>query len=383
MINYDNQQFQRSGNRTSGRFNRTLMDQLSTTPIAIPLDTHTSAKSLLIKRWFLVSLLLSTWLPITFFTLLAPSGDATSTSIAGIKKVFLFLGTAHVPATFFFYVDKGFRSIIREHRLRYIYVPILLTLITGTVFAFAGLTLTAFVLLAYWSWQAFHYGRQNVGIYAFASIAETTKPPRIEERLAIDAGTLLAIVGTFKILGMAVAPVYLHRAFNYLYQFGFVTFLVLLVFSVAVYVKCFKQTTLFKTVFFFTAVFFFLPVFLSTDVNIGFLSYAMAHGLQYIIFMTVISATATDDQRQAVSYRSLGKLIALLVVLGFAFWRVADLKELEIVKSSGIYSRAADFLFGAVLGATMSHFVIDASAWRLRMKKQRDYMKKRFYFVFG
>src|SRR6476619_4974963 len=114
MINYDNQQFQCSMNRTSGRFNRTLMDQLSTTPIAIPLDAHTSAKSLLIKRWFLVSLLLSTWLPIHFFTLLAPSGDATSTSIAGIKKVFLFLGTAHVPATFFFYIDKDFRSIIRE-----------------------------------------------------------------------------------------------------------------------------------------------------------------------------------------------------------------------------------------------------------------------------
>jgi len=60
----------------------------------------------------------------------------------------------------------------------------------------------------------------------------------------------------------------------------------------------------------------------------------------------------------------------VLIVVGFAFWRVADLKQLEIVKDSWVYSRAADFLFGAVLGATMSHFVIDASAWRLRMEKQ-------------
>ena len=357
------------------------MDHLSTTPIDVALGTSTSVRSLLIKRWFLVSLLLSTWLPIAFFTLLAPSA-APASGIAGIKTIFLFLGTAHVPATLFFYTDKDFRSIIREHPLRYIYVPILLTLLTGFVFAFSGLIVTAFVLLAYWSWQAFHYGRQNLGIYAFASIAETTKPPRIEERIAIDAGTLLAIVGTFKILGTAVAPVYLHSAFDYLYRFGSITFIFLLVFSIVVYAKCFKETTFLKTVFFFTAVFFFLPVFLSTDVNIAFLSYAMAHGLQYIVFMTVISATATEEKRRTLPYRSLGKLIAVLAILGFAFWRVADLKELEIVKASWAYSRVADFLFGAVLGATMSHFVIDASAWRLRMEKQRAYMKKRFYFVF-
>ena len=357
------------------------MDHLSSTSIAVPLDTRTATKGLLLKRWFLVSLLLATWLPIAFFTLLAPTTAAAS-GIAGIKTVFLFLGTAHVPATLFFYMDKDFRSIIKEHPLRYIYIPIFLTLLTGLVFAFSGLIMTAFVLLAYWSWQAFHYGRQNLGIYAFASIAETRKPPRVEERLAIDAGTLLAIVGTFKILGTAVAPAYLHRAFDYLYQFGFITFIVLLVFSVAVYAKFYKQTTFFKTVFFFTTVFFFLPIFLSTDINISFLSYAMAHGLQYIVFMTVISATATEETRRALPYRSLGKLMAVLVILGFAFWRVADLKELEIVKASLVYSRMANFLFGAVLGATMSHFVIDASAWRLRMEKQREYMKKRFYFVF-
>jgi hypothetical protein len=356
------------------------MDHLSSSPIAVPRDERTATNGLLLKRWFLVSLLLATWLPIAFFTLLAPSAGASS--ITGIRTVFLFLGTAHVPATLFFYMDKDFRSIIREHPLRYVYVPIFLTLLTGLVFAFSGLIVTAFVLLAYWSWQAFHYGRQNLGIYAFASIAETTRPPRIEERIAIDAGTLLAIVGTFKILGTAVAPLYLHRTFDYLYQFGFITFIGLLVFSVAVYAKFFKQTTFFKTIFFFTAVFFFLPIFLSTDINIAFLSYAMAHGLQYIVFMTVISATAPEEKRQALPYRSLGKLIAVLAILGFAFWRVADLKELEMVKASWSYSRTADFLFGAVLGATMSHFVIDASAWRLRMEKQREYMKKRFYFVF-
>jgi len=69
--------------------------------------------------------------------------------------------------------------------------------------------------------------------------------------------------------------------------------------------------------------------------------------------------------------------------VGFAFWRVSDLKEMEVVKSTWAYARVADFLFGAVLGATMAHFVVDADAWKLRMARQREYITKRFYFVFN
>jgi hypothetical protein len=35
-----------------------------------------------------------------------------------------------------------------------------------------------------------------------------------------------------------------------------------------------------------------------------------------------------------------------------------------------------------VLGATMAHFVVDANAWRLSMERQREYIVKRFRFVF-
>ncbi|MCA1578844.1 MAG: hypothetical protein LC794_15950 [Acidobacteria bacterium] len=359
------------------------MEQLSSNPLRVALEARSIGRNALLRRWFLLSLLVCTWLPMVFFILLARTADASGGSLAGIKTVFLFLGTAHVPATLFFYSDKEFAPIIQQHRGRYIYVPILLTIITGLVFAFLDFTTQAFVLLAYWSWQAFHYGRQNVGIYAFASISETSRPPRKEERLAIEAGTLLAILGTFKILGTAVAPAYLHSTFDYLYRFGLLGFAGLLIFSVVVYARGFKDTTLFKTLFFFTAVLFFLPVFVSTNNNIAFLSYAIAHGLQYIIFMMVVSSTApTAAPTRAFPYKSFATFLVFVLIAGFAFWRVGDLREIAFVKNAWPYARAADFLFGAVLGATMSHFVIDADAWRLRLERQRAYMTKRFYFVF-
>ena len=339
--------------------------------------------SMLFKRYFLLALLLSTWLPIAFFILLAPPEAATG-SLAGIKTVFLFLGTAHVPATLFFYTDKEFFGIIKDHKLRYIYVPICLTLTTGLLFVVLSNVAQAFLLLAYWSWQAFHYGRQNIGVYAFASIAQTGTAPHRAEKMAIDFGTILGILGTFKILGTAVAPTYLHSTFDRLYLFGSVTFAAVLIFSLAVYIKFYRDTTVLKTLFFFTAVFFFYPVFISTNINIAFLSYAMAHGLQYLIFMTVVSANAPrGDQPRSVPYRNIWKLAIFALVVGFLFWRVGDLKQMEVVKSSWLYTAAADFLFGAVLGATMSHFVVDASAWKLSMAPQRAYISRRFDFLFA
>ena len=359
------------------------MEHLSSNSLGVALEARSLARNALLKRWFLLSLLISTWLPMAFFILLARSADATGGSLAGIKLVFLFLGTAHVPATLFFYTDHEFKPIIQQHKGRYIYVPIVLTILTGLVFAFTSFVMQAFVLLAYWAWQAFHYGRQNVGIYAFASIAEAAKSPTKEERLAIEAGTLLAILGTFKILGTAVAPAYLHRTFDYLYQFGLVAFVGVIVFSVIAYARSFQHTTIFKTLFFFTSVLFFLPVFVSTDNNIAFLSYAIAHGFQYIIFMTVVSSTTrAGEQTRTFPYKSFAMFLVFLLIVGFAFWGVPYAREFEFVKSAWPYARTADFLFGAVLGATMSHFVVDADAWRLRLQRQRAYITKRFYFVF-
>jgi hypothetical protein len=361
--------------------NPRAMENLSSNPIGLEVEGQKLAKNQLRKRWFLVSLLISTWLPIAFFVFLVPSRGAVS-SLAGIKTVFLFLGTAHVPATLFFYFDRKFSVIIKRHAVRYIYVPIFLIVVSGLLFAFSNTITQAFILLVYWSWQAFHYGRQNIGIYAFASIAETGTPPRKEEKLAIDFGTILGILGTFKILGTAVSPNYLHPAFDLFYRFGSIAFFAVPIFGLVIYIKFFKDTTFLKSCLFFTSIFFFLPVFISTDNNVGFLSYAMAHGLQYIIFMTVISATGTGEPMGSYSYKGLVQLAGLLLIVGFAFWRVADLKEMELAKSSWAYARVADFSFGAVLGATMAHFVVDADAWRLSMERQREYIMKRFSFVF-
>jgi hypothetical protein len=336
-----------------------------------------------IKPVFLVSLLLSTWLPMAFF-LLSSRLEGSLYGFAGMKSALLFLGTAHVPATIFFYVDKDFSHIIKNHKARYIYFPILLTIVTGLLFAFASTLVQAYVLLIYWSWQAFHYGRQNNGIYSFLSIATRGTGPDRYEKLVIDLGTYCGIIGTFKVLGSPIAPAYLQELFDSLYWIGSLAFVIVLLASIVIYVKNLKRTTPLLTIFYFTLVCFFLPVFLSTNINVGFLSYAIAHGVQYILFMTVISLNF-DPQSEQKRFQTGAaiKLLVLTALVGFVFFRAGDLKAAEFVSANTMLTTIVDFIIGAVLGATMAHFVVDAGAWRLSQALQKAYIGKRFAFIFS
>jgi hypothetical protein len=333
------------------------------------------------RRAFLVALLAATWIPAAFFLALG-SSDSSTVGFFGLKSIFLFLGTAHVPATFFFYTDRDFSPIVRSHRARYIFVPLVLTISTGLCFMLAPPAIQGIILLAYWAWQAFHYGRQNIGVYAFGSIAETGSAPRRAEKVAIDAGTIIGILGTFKVMGAAVTPALLHPLFDLLYRFGFLAFIAVFVLGIAVYIRYFSETTILKTLLFFTCVSFFFPVFLSTSQNIGFLSYAIAHGLQYMIFISVVafnSEEGGETRRNAAA--NAWKVFLFVVVLGLAFWKVGALKQFSFVGGSPVYSSITDFLVGAVLGATMAHFLIDAGAWKLSQTLQRTYMTRRFGFI--
>jgi hypothetical protein len=333
------------------------------------------------RQRFLLALLLSTWIPVLFFISVA---HLETTYVTGMKSLFLFLGTAHVPATFFFYTDRTFSQIIRQHKTRYIYFPLALTIVAGLLVAFSSFTTQAYLFLFFWAWQAFHYGRQNLGIYSFASIAQSKGAPDKLEKAAIDLATICGVLGTFRILGATIAPDYLRGTLDGLFQFGKFGYLIVIVFSLFVYAKNFRRTTPLKSIFFWTLILFFLPIYLSNDINVAFLSYAIAHGLQYIIFMAIVSlgAETTEGMRDA-RYRSALKLVVLMLLVGLLFYNVDAFRQFEFVKNSALFVRGTDFLFGAVLGATMAHFVIDAGAWRLSRASQREYMAKRFGFIFG
>ena len=97
--------------------------------------------------------------------------------------------------------------------------------------------------------------------------------------------------------------------------------------------------------------------------------------------MTVVSLNF--DPQSASKKWHAGSAIKLFVVIGlvgFLFYQSNNVKTFEFFTA---HAQLGDFIIGALLGATMAHFVIDAGAWKLSQSLQRKYIGKRFAFVFA
>lgn len=329
------------------------------------------------RRLFTLALLLSTWIPIGCFIAVGFS-DTPGPGLQVAKATLVFINGLHVAATLGLYVDKQFLRLIREERARYVYMPLALILGSGLVFALAGPVIQAYWLLIYWAWQAHHYGRQNIGIYSLAAIAQGRRVGRAERR-ALELATGCAVCGTLKILGMGVAPSYLHGLFEGFYRAGACAFVGVLGYGIYRYVTNRTEASLTQAAFFFTLLLFFAPLFLSSNVTVAFSSYAVAHGIQYIVIMTVLaSSLGLNEGRRGVSGRMM-ILFAAVILLG----GLVSLRDAGWGGYSGFVRSSLDFAAGMALGTAAAHFVVDAGAWRLSRPAVSAYMARRFGFLLG
>ena len=102
---------------------------------------------------------------------------------------------------------------------------------------------------------------------------------------------------------------------------------------------------------------FFLPGLLSNHLLSGFWCYVIAHGAQYLIFVSVASYQG-NCRAFAGAWALFGIMFALLAVA------------------------VSTPLGGKILyGAGMAHFLIDAKLWRLREPVQRALIRERFAFL--
>jgi hypothetical protein len=72
-------------------------------------------------------------------------------------------------------------------------------------------------------------------------------------------------------------------------------------------------------------------------------------------------------------------IASLVLMLGLATLGAMVLNAAILAPGQLGYGYA---LYGAFVGVTMSHFVLDAGLWRLSEPFQRRYMREKFYFVF-
>ena len=325
------------------------------TALSFTVESEISHKKISQKIFF-YSLVLVTALPVLWlgFGLALFRQNQTNIS-AALLLVIAISGGGHVGATAFFYFDRDFFKLIGQNKQRFFLWPAMLAIGCLAVFATNAAAWTLLVT-AFFAWQLYHFQRQNYGLIAFAARSAGLSRLPIELNWMLNFGVAGAICNQLRRID--------HGAFAsaIAYDLSVALFVASTVLLLKVLLnRPWLRAELPVVIFTVLGWAFFLPTLVSTNSLVGYWSYAIAHGAQYIIFMIVVSGN-----------RKHGATILSLFLVLFA----AMLLAFYHLNRSGAGMAAYN-------GLVMGHFLIDAKIWRLREPIQGSLIKQRFAFIFS
>lgn len=323
---------------------------------------------------FALILLIATIIPFISLPLLnnlsVNFSSNSSTQLIGL--LLLLGGTSHVASTTFFFHKKDMFKIANNHSIKFYILPLILILSYALIFQFANEVLKAYALLTYFIWQTYHYQRQNFGVITFISKATNTSSINYFEKLgmqlSVTAG-IFALITHYNLAENTFLVKYneiLYLSSKYIfYIIPFITILGLYQISKT---GRFKDKLL-RGSFTVITTLFFIPAILYDNPLIAVSSYALSHGLQYLIFMLYISLSE-DEQ------------ISLIKRLSFFIFYILIFGAILMLMSDGtIWGNVSGLIFGIYLGIVMTHFLIDSSISKLAEELQFNLVSKAFPFI--
>jgi hypothetical protein len=318
------------------------------------------------RTMFFATLLLVTAIPLFGLGFALPLSHRSQPHfpalLAAMFPIIAATGIGHVASTAYLYLDHGFWRLIRENWPRFFVWPMLaIAVFLGAYEISPGAAIMS--MLAFGAWQLHHYQRQNFGVIAFAAQSTKFGPLPGLLRWVLDFGTAGCVCGSLSNLaaasghapGSPTLPIVLHDA-------AIACFAVstgLLATMLARNPRLLQARLVLAFVILSWA--FFLPVLMCNDILVSIQSFAIGHGAQYLVFLTVVSGASR--------YRWIGPL--LMATVTFAAWQV--LSRLSASPAGlAIYT-----------GLVAGHFMIDAKVWRMRDPLQRSLIRERFGFLFA
>jgi hypothetical protein len=206
----------------------------------------------------------------------------------------LFTGSSvHVASTGALFIAPSAREYARRHRVRCLWVPAGLT--AGAAGAAALLTPAAFqwLLLPYFAWQFYHYQKQNLGVAALAAASHRAAPlSRTERRALLLAG--VAAIGRLiadpALLGLRIDP-----GIGWLRPVSTAAFIVAVGAGITGLVRrpAAARPRGF-TACYLTALLFGLPAFVFSSPYAAVGGMTVAHGLQYLLLVWMVTNGAAD-----------------------------------------------------------------------------------------
>jgi hypothetical protein len=295
------------------------------------------------------------------FALVVPMAPPAGASAGPALAWLLFVGSSvHVASTWWLYTLPEVRTCATQSRVRYVVVPALLIVVAAVAAAVTNAGTFAWMLVPFLAWQLFHFQRQNLGMVALTARATGAEPLDTIERRLISLSAIAGIAALLsrpERLQLDVDP---H--ISWLFPFATIVYAIVVGIGLACVSSRRRGESGTTRLLLAVTYLFFVPVFVFSSPYAAVAGLTIAHGLQYLVLLGFIGVARQRTRAYAVA------ALLTIALLGGALLHDASHKH---GASSGI-ERA---LFGAFLGVTMAHFVVDAGWWRLRDPAARRFVQ--------
>jgi hypothetical protein len=327
-------------------------------------------------RIFQTLLFTATLLPLTLALL-----PHTPLAVVVLTGLGILAGT-HVMATLYLYLSRG--NLVGVDAAIVVTTPLLLMATIYAILLLAPLSVCMTVMLVYIHFGIWHFGRQNLGVTAFIARISCQRSISTFERTTITMGIIAGICGAYRTFapGLMLNPTFfpfdLHLVapvMSLLWYVGIGIYVALLpVTFIGIYLwrHEYRAISLATHV---ASTFFFLPMYVSSDSFVAVGSWNIAHGLQYLVFLSFHAAGARARRGPLVAMH----ILFLLIVVSAGYWVWSEAASFQQLGSPFL----AKFAIATLTAITLAHYWVDMFLWRFRSADRREWLIDSFPFLAG
>src|SRR5262245_3175827 len=330
-------------------------------------------------RFFLLTLLVATLLPFAVVAL-----PRLPSVLAILTPVSLVSGT-HVTATAYLYLAGDTFKGVPHWQLTVVAAPLLLMAAVFLAFLTFPLPALTVFMLIYIHFGLWHFGRQNLGVMTFATRISNKRPMDDFERRTIMAGVIAGMCAAYTAFapGLTLNTTFFPidvtpfaPTFTRLWYVGAAIYAVLIP---LVLVRIWQKRQNYDATslaLYLASVLFFLPLFITVDPLIAVASWAMAHGLQYLVFL----AFHAGNRLRANLFGVLPTvLLTIAAGAGYLIWTQSA--DIQIQGWGG--PMVARIAIATVAALTLAHYWVDMFLWRFRTPERRKWLAENYPFLVG
>jgi hypothetical protein len=293
------------------------------------------------------------------------------------------IAAPHVVATLYLVFDRRELAGVARPGLTIYAIPTALILLNYIVLFAAPLWAVLVYMLAFVHMSMWHFGRQNLGVVTFAMRISNGRAMDTFERRTITAGIIAGVLGGYHMFAPRLMlhpeawPLDLQLVdplFSRLWYGGIAIYAVLVPLTITHIVRRTDRYDALSLSIYVACVFFFLPAYVSDDPLFLLMSWSVAHGTQYLVFLAVHAAGKSRGRLGVRALVPFG-LFALCVGGGAVLWRYS------MAAQNGGNAELIKLLLATTNALTLAHYWVDAFLWKFGNPDRRAWLVQSFRFL--